>query len=91
MYITKLVYVEINDVPEELWEELKGMGLIEFTDYDTFELTKDTYDNFKENMTNEPDEYEKTWAGLRQELIDCCGSDVIEALEKGEIDLIMFV
>lgn len=91
MYITKLVYVEINDVPEELWEELKGMGLIEFTDYDTFELTKDTYDNFKYSMTNEPDEYEKTWEGLRQELIDCCGSDVIEALEKDEIDLIMFV
>ena len=91
MYITKLVYVEINDIPEELWEELKEMGLIEFTDYDTFELTKDIYDNFKENMTNEPDEYEKTWEGLRQELIDCCGSDVIEALEKDEIDLIMFV
>lgn len=91
MYITKLVYVEINDVPEELWEELKEMGLIEFTDYDTLELTKDMYDNFKENMTNEPDEYEKTWGGLRQELIHCCGSDVIEALEKDEIDLIMFV
>lgn len=91
MYITKLVYVESGDVPEQLWEELKGMGLIEFTDYDTFELTKDIYDNFRESMTNEPDEYEKTWAGLRQELIDCCGLDVIEALEKDEIDLIMFV
>lgn len=91
MYITKLVYVESGDVPEQLWEELKAMNLIQFTDYDTLEITKDNYDNFKENMTNEPDEYEKTWEGLRQELIDCCGSDVIEALEKDEIDLIMFV
>ena len=91
MYITKLVYVESGDVPEQFWEELKEMGLIVFTDYNTLELTKDTYNNLKESMTNEPDEYEKTWEGLRQELIDCCGLDVIEALEKDEIDLIMFV
>ena len=91
MYITKLVYVESGDVPEQLWEELKEMGLIVFTDYDALEITKDIYDNFKESMTNNPDEYEKTWEGLRQELIDCCGLDVIEALEKDEIDLIMFV
>ena len=61
------------------------------TDYNTDELSADEYQNLKEAMISEPDTFDKSWEDVRQELVNSLGADVIEALEKEEIDLIMFV
>lgn len=91
MYITKLVYAEFGDLSREMEDFLRQTNTLVTTDYNTDELSADEYQNLKEVMTTEPDTFDKSWKDVRQELIDSLGDDVIEALEKEEIDLIMFV
>lgn len=91
MYITKLVYAEFGDLSREMEDFLRQTNTLVTTDYNTDELSTDEYQNLKEAMTTEPDTFDKSWEDVRQELVDCLGDDVIEALEKEEIDLIMFV
>ena len=91
MYITKLVYAEFGDLSREMEDFLRQTNTLVTTDYNTDELSTDEYQNLKEAMTTEPDTFDKSWEDVRQELIDSLGDDVIEALEKEEIDLIMFV
>ena len=91
MYITKLVYAEFGDLSREMEDFLRQVNTLVTTDYNTDELSADEYQNLKEAMTTEPDTFDKSWEDVRQELVDCLGDDVIEALEKEEIDLIMFV
>ena len=91
MYITKLVYAEFGDLSREMEDFLRQTNTLVTTDYNTDELSTDEYQNLKEAMTLEPDTFDKSWEDVRQELVDCLGDDVIEALEKEEIDLIMFV
>ena len=91
MYITKLVYAEFGDLSREMEDFLRQTNTLVTTDYNTDELSTDEYQNLKEAMTIEPDTFDKSWKDVRQELIDSLGDDVIEALEKEEIDLIMFV
>ena len=91
MYITKLVYTEFGDLSREMEDFLRQTNTLVTTDYSTDELSADEYQNLKEAMTTEPDTFDKSWEDVRQGLIDSLGADVIEALEKEEIDLIMFV
>ena len=91
MYITKLVYAEFGDLPREMEDFLRQTNTLVTTDYNTDELSADEYQNLKEAMTIEPDTFDKSWEDVRQELVDSLGADVIEALEKEEIDLVMFV
>ena len=91
MYITKLVYAEFGDLSREMEDFLRRTNTLVTTDYNTDELSTDEYQNLKEAMTLEPDTFDKSWKDVRQELVDSLGDDVIEALEKEEIDLIMFV
>ena len=91
MYITKLVYAEFGDLSREMEDFLRQTNTLVTTDYNTNELSADEYQNLKEAMTLEPDTFDKSWEDVRQELVDSLGDDVIEALEKEEIDLIMFV
>lgn len=91
MYITKLVYAEFGDLSREMEDFLRQTNTLVTTDYNTDELSTDEYQNLKEAMTTEPDTFDKSWEDVRQELVDSLGDDVIEALEKEEIDLIMFV
>ena len=91
MYITKLVYAEFGDLSREMEDFLRQTNTLVTTDYNTDELSTDEYQNLKEAMTTEPDTFDKSWEDVRQELVGSLGDDVIEALEKEEIDLIMFV
>lgn len=91
MYITKLVYAEFGDLSREMEDFLRQTNTLVTTDYNTDELSADEYQNLKEAMTTEPDTFDKSWEDVRQELVDSLGDDVIEALEKEEIDLVMFV
>lgn len=91
MYITKLVYAEFGDLSREMEDFLRQTNTLVTTDYNTDELSADEYQNLKEAMTTEPDTFDKSWEDVRQELINSLGDDVIEALEKEEIDLVMFV
>ena len=91
MYITKLVYAEFGDLSREMEDFLRQTNTLVTTDYNTDELSADEYQNLKEAMTTEPDTFDKSWEDVKQELVDCLGDDVIEALEKEEIDLVMFV
>ena len=91
MYITKLVYAEFDDLSREMKDFLGQTNTLVTTDYNTDELSADEYQNLKEAMISEPDTFDKSWEDVRQELVNSLGADVIEALEKEEIDLIMFV
>ena len=91
MYITKLVYAEFGDLSREMEDFLRQTNTLVTTDYNTDELSTDEYQNLKEAMTIEPDTFDKSWEDVRQELVNSLGDDVIEALEKEEIDLVMFV
>ena len=91
MYITKLVYAEFGDLSREMEDFLRQTNTLVTTDYNTDELSADEYQNLKEAMTIKPDTFDKSWEDVRQELVNSLGDDVIEALEKEEIDLIMFV
>ena len=85
MYINKMVFMEREDVDEDVYKFLRKQ-IIKYTDYETYEITKYTWQKFIENV----DEYDLHNLTLQQ-IREGLGTDVAEMLEKGELDFVQFI
>ena len=86
MYINKMVFTELTT---EQYDELNELNILQFTDYDTTEITADHLQETLEEIKEEQGK-DKTIEVI-ETLNDALGSDVVEMLRKDELDFVMVV
>ena len=86
MYISKMVFTELTT---EQYDELNELNILQFTDYNTTEITADHLQETLEEIEEEQGK-DKTIEVI-ETLNDALGSDVVEMLRKDELDFVMVV
>ena len=86
MYINKMVFTELTT---EQYDKLKELNILQFTDYNTTEITADHLQETLEEIEEEQGK-DKTIEVI-ETLNDALGSDVVEMLRKDELDFVMVV
>ena len=86
MYINKMVFTELTT---EQYDELNELNILQFTDYNTTEITADNLQVVLEEIEEEQGK-DKTIEVI-ETLNDALGSDVVEMLRKDELDFVMVV
>ena len=86
MYVNKMVFAEITREQEQ---ELAEMRILQFTDYNTNEITADNLQVRLEEIEEEQGKEKFTEA---LEIVkDAIGSDVTEMLRNNQLDFVMVV
>ena len=86
MYVNKMVFAEMTT---EQFQQLEEMNILQFTDYNTNEITADNLQVRLEEIEEEQGEDEFTEA---LEIVnDAIGSDVTEMLRNNQLDFVMVV
>lgn len=86
MYVNKMVFTEITGEQEQ---ELSEMRILQFTDYNTNEITADNLQTRLEEIEEEQGKEKFTEA---LEIVnDTIGSDVTEMLRNNQLDFVMVV
>ena len=86
MYINKMVFTELTT---EQYDKLKELNILQFTDYNTTEITADWLEEILKDIKEEQG-IEKFMEVL--EIVeDAIGSDVTEMLRADELDFVMVV
>ena len=86
MYINKMVFTELTT---EQYDELNELNILQFTDYNTTEITADHLQETLEEIEEEQGK-DKTIEVI-ETLNDALGSDVVEMLRKDELDFVLVV
>lgn len=86
MYINKMVFTELTT---EQYDELNELNILQFTDYNTTEITADHLQETLEEIEEEQGK-DKTIEVI-ETLNDALGSDVVEMLRADELDFVMVV
>ena len=86
MYINKMVFTELTT---EQYDELNELNILQFTDYNTTEITADHLQETLEEIKEEQGK-DKTMEVI-ETLNDALGSDVVEMLRKDELDFVLVV
>ena len=86
MYINKMVFTELTT---EKYDELNELNILQFTDYNTTEITADHLQETLEEIEEEQGK-DKTIEVI-ETLNDALGSDVVEMLRKDELDFVLVV
>ena len=86
MYINKMVFTELTT---EQYDELNELNILQFTDYNTTEITADNLQVVLEEIEEEQGK-DKTIEVI-EILNDALGSDVVEMLRADELDFVMVV
>lgn len=86
MYINKMVFTELTT---EQYDELNELNILQFTDYNTTEITADHLQETLEEIEEEQGKDKTT--EVIETLNDALGSDVVEMLRKDELDFVMVV
>ena len=86
MYTNKMVFTELTT---EQYDELNELNILQFTDYNTTEITADHLQETLEEIEEEQGK-DKTIEVI-ETLNDALGSDVVEMLRKDELDFVMVV
>lgn len=86
MYINKMVFTELTT---EQYDELNELNILQFTDYNTTEITADHLQETLEEIEEEQGK-DKTIEVI-ETLNDALGSDVVEMLRKDGLDFVMVV
>ena len=86
MYINKMVLTELTT---EQYDELNELNILQFTDYNTTEITADHLQETLREIKEEQGK-DKTIEVI-ETLNDALGSDVVEMLRKDELDFVMVV
>lgn len=86
MYVNKMVFTEITGEQEQ---ELSEMRILQYTDYNTNEITADNLQTRLEEIEEEQGKEKFTEA---LEIVnDAIGSDVTEMLRNNQLDFVMVV
>ena len=86
MYINKMVFTELTT---EQYDELNELNILQFTDYNTTEITADHLQETLQEIEEEQGK-DKTIEVI-ETLNDALGSDVVEMLRADELDFVMVV
>ena len=86
MYINKMVFTELTTGQ---YDELNELNILQFTDYNTTEITADHLQETLEEIEEEQGK-DKTIEVI-ETLNDALGSDVVEMLRKDELDFVLVV
>ena len=86
MYVNKMVFAEITREQEQ---ELSEMRILQYTDYNTNEITADNLQVRLEEIEEEQGEDEFT--EVLEIVNDAIGSDVTEMLRNNQLDFVMVV
>lgn len=86
MYINKMVFTELTT---EQYDELNELNILQFTDYNTTEITADHLQETLQEIKEEQG-IEK-FTEVLEIVEDALGSDVVEMLRKDELDFVMVV
>ena len=86
MYINKMVFTELTT---EQYDELNELNILQFTDYNTTEITADHLQETLQEIEEEQGK-DKTIEVI-ETLNDALGSDVVEMLRKDELDFVLVV
>lgn len=86
MYISKMVFTELND---EQYGKLDELNILQFTDYNTTEITADHLQEVLDDIQEE--QGQDRVAETLEVLNDALGSDVVDLLRKGELDFTLVV
>ena len=86
MYVNKMVFAEITGEQEQ---ELSEMRILQFTDYNTNEITADNLQVRLEEIEEEQGEEEFT--KVLEIVNNAIGSDVTEMLRNNQLDFVMVV
>ena len=86
MYINKMVFTELTT---EQYDELNELNILQFTDYNTTEITADHLQETLQEIKEEQG-IEK-FTEVLEIVEDAIGSDVAEMLRADELDFVMVV
>lgn len=86
MYINKMVFTELTT---EQYDELNELNILQFTDYNTTEITADWLEEILKEIKEEQG-IEK-FTEVLEIVEDAIGSDVTEMLRADELDFVMVV
>lgn len=86
MYINKMVFTELTT---EQYDELNELNILQFTDYNTTEITADWLEEILKDIKEEQG-IEK-FTEVLEIVEDAIGSDVTKMLRKDELDFVMVV
>lgn len=86
MYINKMVFTELTT---EQYDELNELNILQFTDYNTTEITADHLQETLQEIKEEQG-IEK-FTEVLEIVEDALGSDVVEMLRADELDFVMVV
>ena len=86
MYVNKMVFAEITREQEQ---ELSEMSILQFTDYNTNEITADNLQVRLEEIKEE--QGEEKFTEVLEIVNNAIGSDVTEMLRNNQLDFVMIV
>ena len=86
MYVNKMVFAEITREQEQ---ELSEMRILQFTDYNTNEITADNLQTRLEEI--EEEQGEGKFTEVLEIVNNAIGSDVTEMLRNNQLDFVMVV
>lgn len=86
MYVNKMVFTEITGEQEQ---ELSEMRILQFTDYNTNEITADNLQTRLEEI--EEEQGKEKFTEVLEIVNSAIGSDVTEMLRNNQLDFVMVV
>ena len=92
VYINKMIFIEVEDV-ERAFKEYGIVfdNVVQHTDYGNYEITDDCIMNLREDLKENPDEYDYSLKSLDEALTEALGKDIYDKLLAGELDFIQVI
>lgn len=85
MYINKMIFVEENDT-----QNLDKFRIIQVTDYNTQEITKDNVQDRVQELKQNPNEFDYTLEEFEEEMRNSLG-EAYDMLLNDELDFVLIV
>ena len=93
MYINKVVFVEFSDLKtfNENMDYFRSNILLQYTDYDTCEITSDHVQEILKEAEEDAENYGYTKGEILEYLNTYLGEDLTKMLISGEVDFCLVV
>ena len=91
-YISKMIFVE-SEYVERAFKEYGIVfdNVVQLTDYGNYEITDDCITSLREDLKENPDEYDYSLESLDEALTEALGKDIYDKLLAGELDFIQVI
>lgn len=91
-YISKMTFVEAKDLVRVFKEYGIVFGnVVQFIDYGNYEITGDWITDLRQDLKENPDEYDYSLKSLDEALTEALGEDIYDKLLAGELDFVQVI